>query len=350
MSEVRKVAALDGMGYSLLMEEEVPPVKAGMVKVRVRASLISAGTELASAAELRCNPPAEKPAPRAFGYQNAGDVVEVGESVTEFRAGDRVACMGGGYALHSDIAVVPQKLCAHLPAEVSYEEGAVAHLAITALNAIRRGKPELGEYLLVAGLGLVGQIGARLGQIAGMYVMGWDTNNFRCDLAKSWGIDAVSVVGKDDTAELAAEFTRGYGFDMAVMAFGGEGSAALKSIARVMKKTPDTHEMGRICMVGGAFTTSQWGAGLGNLDLLSCARSGPGYHDEEWEFGRTEYPGVFVRWNTRDNMNFVLRLMAEKKLDVRCLLTHTYQLAEVNEAVNGLVEHPEDRLGTILKM
>ena len=350
MANTRQIGALDGTGHGCVIAQEIPPLKQGVVLVKVHASLISAGTELSGAKVNRRKPDAEPGEPRPFGYQNAGEVLEVGEGVTDFGPGDRVACMGGGCAQHANYAVVPKNLCARLPDDVSYEEGAFGHLAVTALNAIRRGGTELGEYLLVVGLGVVGQIAAQLGQLGGMVVMGWDMFPFRCEVAGKCGIGDTTVVGKEDEAEKAKAFTRGAGFDMAVMAFGGDGTKALESVKSVMKITPDTHRMGRICLVGGLKTECRWGSGLGNLDLRACSRTGPGYHDEPWEHGEYEYPPVFMRWNTRTNMDYALRLMSEGKLDVKSLITHRVPLAKIDEAVAAHVEEPNATIGTVLLM
>ncbi len=317
MPQVRHVGAMDATGHALVITQPMPALRKGTVRVKVHASLISPGTEFIGVAKARQSPPAAPGKPRPFGYQNAGVVLECGPGADEFKPGDRVACMGGGYAQHTDFAVVPINLCARLPDNVSFEEGAFNHLAMTALHAVRRGEPQIGENLLVVGLGLVGQLSARIGQLAGMFVMGWDKFPFRCKVARRWGIDAATVIGSEDDTRAAAKFTRGSGFDMAVMAFGGEGTPALQSVTKVMKLSPDTHAMGRICLVGAMNTVCSWGAGLGNLDLRSCARTGPGYHDEPWEHGEVAYPPVFMRWTTRTNMECALRLISEGKLNVR---------------------------------
>ncbi|MGO8705971.1 MAG: zinc-dependent alcohol dehydrogenase [Candidatus Brocadiia bacterium] len=350
MPQVRHVGALDAAGHALVITQPMPPLRRGTVRVEVHASLISPGTELGGVAQARRSSSAAAGDARPFGYQNAGVVLECGPGAEEFKPGDRVACMGAGYAQHADFAVVPIKLCARLPDNVSFEEGAFAHLAMTALHAVRRGEPQLGEYLLVVGLGLVGQLSARFGQLAGMYVMGWDKIPFRCEVARRWGIDAATVAGSENETRAAAEFTRGSGFDMAVMAFGGDGTQALQSVAKAMKLSPDTHAMGRICLVGGLNTLCHWGAGLGNLDLRCCARTGPGYHDAAWEHGEAAYPAVFMRWTTRSNMEYVLRLISEGKLNVRALVTHRFPLARIDEAVTAHVEAPDATLGTLLLM
>ena len=348
MSRQRYIGALDGTGHGQVIQQDVPELKPGMVEVKVHASLISPGTELSGAKTARREGKTEVGTPRPFGYQNAGEITAVGDGVTAFKPGDRVACMGGGYAQHTNIAVVPQNLCCLLPENVSFEEGAYAHLAITSMHALRRAEPVFGEYLLVVGMGLVGQMAARLGQIAGVYAMGWDMSQFRLDVARRWGIDGTTLIGTDDAQAKAKEFTRGYGFDLAVMAFGGDGTKSLEQVNSVMKLSPDTHRMGRIAMVGGLKTLCGWGAALGNLDLRCCARTGPGYHDDAWELGQTSYPAVFMRWTTRTNMELALRLMSEGKLNVKCLTTHRLPLAEIDTAVTAHIEDPNNTLGTLL--
>lgn len=343
-----RAGAIDGAGRVHVITLPVPETAAGMVLVAVRASLISPGTELGGLKERRARPPAEAGPPQPFGYQNAGLVLETGPGVTGLRPGDRVACIGAGRARHAGHVLVPRNLCARLPDNVSFAEGAFGNLALTALNAIRRGRPELGEYLLVVGLGLVGQLAARLGQLAGARVMGWDTEPFRAAVARRWGIDAAVVPGTDDAPARAADFTRQGGFDMAVLATGGKGGALLEAVKGVMKVSPDGHAMGRLCLVGGLETTCRWGAWMGNLDLLSCARAGPGYHDPAWETGEREYPPVFVRWNTRANLEFLLELIAVKKLDVAGLITHRLPLERIGEAVDAHLERPGETLGTVL--
>ena len=346
----RMVGALDETGHGCVVTQDVPELTRGMVLVKVHASLISPGTELNGAKASRKEGKTDPGTPRPFGYQNAGEVVAVHESVTALEVGDRVACMGGGYAMHTDYAVIPQNLCCRLPDNVTYEQGAFTHLAMTSLWAVRRAEPVFGEYALIVGLGLVGQMAGRIAQIAGCYVMGWDMVPFRCRVAEDWGIDATTVVGREDTREKAMAFTEDFGFDLAVMAFGGDGNKALEAVKDVMKCSPDTHRMGRISLVGGLKTLCSWGAGLGNLDLRCSARTGPGYHDDSWERGETSYPPVFMRWTTATHMALALRWMSEGKLDVLSLTTHKVPLEDIDEAVSAHIDSPDATLGTILVM
>jgi len=349
MDKKRIVAALHGDGRIGLIEQDVPELKPGAVLVEVHASLVSPGTELGGWRGLRNrvdnpNPDAE---PRPFGYQNAGIVLEVGEGVEEFSPGDRVACMGGGYAMHTNYTVVPHNLCAALPDGVSFAQGAYNHLAATALQALRRGEPELGEYSLVVGLGVVGQITAMLYQLAGLYTIGWDLIPMRLEVANGWGLHKGVLVGEEDEVEATKAFTGGYGLDGAVFAFGGNGDKALENTTACMKLSPDGHHMGTIVVVGG--TQFAYPTMTTNIDVRKSSRTGAGYHDEAWEYGPA-YPPVFMRWTTRTNIELCLRLIAEGRLDVDCLTTHTVPLEDCEARMAEIIEDPDGILGLVFEM
>lgn len=347
MSRMRRVLAVDGRGQFLVVEEPVPDLRPGQIRVRVRASLVSPGTELGGVHRLRERPDASAP-PRPFGYANAGDVIAVGEGVHRFRAGDRVACMGAGYALHATEAVVPQNLAVPLPDTLSYADGSFAHLAATALHAVRRAAPEIGEHFLVIGLGIVGQLCAQFSRLAGAHVMAWDRLPLRLAVARQTGCDCVVNVAEEDPIAAAARFTRGHGMDASILAFGGDGTDAFRQAVRVHKVAPDTHQMGRIVIVGGCSIQHQFAAALGNLDVRSAARTGPGYHDEAWEHG-ADYPPVYFSWTTQRNLEECLRFMEEGRIQVRPIVTHQVPLDEAPGACDLLVTAPGEALGVVIE-
>ena len=110
-----------------------------MVLVQVHASLVSPGTELGGwqmfSERYKANTEGarEKLTLRPFGYSSTGIVLDIGKNVKHLTPGDRVACIGAGYALHTDYAVVPQNLCISLPNNVTFNQGAYAMLLATAL-------------------------------------------------------------------------------------------------------------------------------------------------------------------------------------------------------------------------
>src|ERR1700722_4639698 len=123
----------------------IPQLLPGCLLVRVAASVVSAGTERASAefARKRLLQKAQSrpdlvrevigkvqrdgifsaiqavrsrlDQPQSPGYSSAGTVIAVGEGITDLQPGDRVACAGAGFAVHAEIASVPRLLAARIP-------------------------------------------------------------------------------------------------------------------------------------------------------------------------------------------------------------------------------------------
>lgn len=343
---MRKVAAIDGAGRFCVIEQPIPEPAAGEVLIEVKASLVSPGTELGGVPGRRRNP-SDAP-PRPFGYQNAGVVLQVGEGVTRFRPGDRVATMGGGYALHASHSVAPVNLAVPIPDGVAFEEAAFCHLAATALHAIRRAEPQFGENFAVCGLGLVGLLCVQFARLSGAHVVGLDRFPKRLETALATGADAAFNVAERDPVPLVAEFCRGHGLDCGILAFGGEATDAARQLYEMMRPAPDTHRWGRIVAVGGAKVTLDLAAGLGNVDIRSSARPGPGYHDDAWEHG-ADYPPVFVPWTTQRNLEECLRAMAEGRLNVRPLITDTVPLEAAPAACEKLIAQPDQAIGVVFE-
>ena len=349
----RRVAAVFGDGHIRLMEQDLPELCPGAVLIEVCASLVSPGTEFGgwrALASRRASPKADAE-PSPFGYSNAGVVSAVGEGVERFSPGDRVAAIGAGYAYHTDWAVVPQNLCVLLPKEVTYEQASYGMLLATALHAVRRGQPELGEYVAVAGLGVVGQLTAQVHRLAGNYVIGWDSIRFRVEVARKWGIDAAVVVEEEDESAATKAFTRGEGLDACVLALGGPGDTVVRHLAQCMKRTPDGHRMGRMVVVGGA--TFDYGSvelpDQTNIDIRRASRTGFGYHDNAWEYGQ-DYPPVAMRWTTRTNLELCMRLIAEGKVNVDALTTHRIPLSDIDADTSDALRDPDRMLGVIFAM
>ena len=343
----QRVVMKHGDGHLRVIERDLPEMRPGSVLIKVGASLVSPGSELASwrtFAALRETPDPDA-SPTPFGYSNTGVVIEAAEGAEEFKPGDRVAAVGGNYASHSDYAVVPHNLCVALPDEVTFVQGSYAMLAATAVHAIRRAEPQLGEWMAVAGMGLVGQLTGQFLRMNGCFVIGWDSIPQRLETARGWGIDAVCNITEQDPAETTRAFTGGFGLDGAIVAFGGDGNAAIRALQQSLKVSPDTHQMGRIVVVGNVSFAWPLHAGA-NAEIRQAGRTGPGYHDGKWESGEP-YPPVFMRWTTRTNLELCMRLIGEGRLDVDCLTTHTIPFDDVDAQITAALESPDDMLGVV---
>jgi len=179
-------------GRSQVVDVPVPSPQPGMILIQTAASLVSAGTErmVVEFAEksllgkVRARPDLAKQVldkarregllstveaafnrldqPMALGYSSAGTIIALGEGVEGFQVGQRVACAGGGYAVHAEYAVVPANLAAPLPDNVDFESGAFGTLGAIALHGFRLGQPQVGERVAArADLGRAGP-GSRL--------------------------------------------------------------------------------------------------------------------------------------------------------------------------------------------
>jgi len=346
MNKKRIIAARQS-GRIALIEASIPEVKAGSVRVRVHNSLVSPGSEVGGWRNLHSQRPSDRSEAHPFGYANAGIVEEVGDGVSRFQAGDRIACMGGSYALHSNYAVVPHNLCVALPDNVTFAQGAYGHLAATAVHVYRRGQSGFGEFAAVVGLGVLGQLCAMVHQIAGSLIIGWDTIPFRTETARGWGIDAVAIPNQEDEVALTRNFTNQQGLDTAVIAFGGDANLAVQQLQKCFKSSPDGHLMGRLMVPGGAYF--DFPRTITNMDICRVGRTGFGYHDEEWEFG-TDYPSVAMRWTTQTNLKLCMRLISEGKFNVDAITTHTIPLEDVESRMAEVIQEPDKMLGIVFEM
>lgn len=345
--EKRICAFYNYKGEIFVEEEPIPKLKEGEVLVKVYASLISPGTELGNIKRLRENPDPSKFKKRPFGYSNSGEIIDIGKGCKNFKIGQKVACMGAGYALHTNYACIPKNLCVPIPEEVSYEEGSFCHLGATALWAVRRGKLQIGENIAVLGLGIIGQLVCQLSKISGCHVIGWDRYELRLKKALENGADKVVNIDKENVVKETIEFSRNYGIDTGFICFGGQGDYALNLLLQTMKIAPDTHKMGKIVIVGGVELKMDFPTKFGNIDIYPSSRTGPGYHDEKWEYGN-DYPSVFVQWTTKRNLEEILLLIEKKKINVKSLITDRFSLVNIKEACEKLINYPDESLAIVL--
>jgi len=360
-------------GRPFVGEVPVPALQKGRVLVRTVASLISAGTERAAVElvskglvqEARQRPDLVKAvvakvksegllntfasvrdkmaASQSLGYSAAGIVEAVAEDVTEFRAGDRVACAGVGFASHAEVLSVPKNLCVHLPDGVSFESGAYGTLGAIALQGVRLAEPTLGESVVVIGLGLVGQLTVQLLKANGCRVFGLDLDQSRVALALELGADK-AVVSSDAAAKEIETWTRGHGADAVLITAATDSNQPIELAARVSRLK------GRVIVVGmtgmdiprAPFFSRE-------LKLVISMSYGPGRYDPEYEERGHDYPLPYVRWTEKRNIESFLELIADGRLNVERLTTHRFPITEADRAyqlISGELQEPN--LGVVL--
>ena len=162
------------------------------------------------------------PLPLTLGNEAAGDVVAVGEGVTEFKEGDRVA-YGTALGAYAEERNVPARLLVHLPEAISYEVGAVMMLkGLTAQYLLRQTyKVVPGDTILVhAAAGGVGLFLCQWGQALGATVIGTAGSPEKCELARQHGADHCIDYRREDFAARVKEITGGALCDVVYDAIG----------------------------------------------------------------------------------------------------------------------------------
>ena len=243
----------------------------------------------------------------------------------------------------------PTTGAAPIPDGVTYAQASYACLGATALQALRRTGPQLGEYGAVLGLGIVGNLCAQLCALAGARVICWEGFESRIKIAKACGLGNCVNFKEADPVAASAAFASPYGLDFGVIAFGGQADQAFGSLKSCMKVSADGHAMGRVTLVGGCQITLGGGAASGNLDVRAASRTGAGYHDPAYELGQ-DYPAGFVQFTTQRHLREILALTAEGRLLVDPMTTHTLPLDEAGRAADSLIESPDKTLGVIFEM
>ena len=176
------------------------------VVVKTCVSTVSPGTERANLIGGENLGPGSKVAkyPRYLGYSSSGTVVAIGSGVKSVSVGDRVAVYEGH---HKNYNIVNEKQVVKIENEnVSMEDAAIAFIAAFSLGAIRKVNLEIGESLMVMGLGLLGQLAVKLAIASGAYpVIACDPIAERRELALKSGADyAFDPLDEDFAAKVKA--------------------------------------------------------------------------------------------------------------------------------------------------
>jgi predicted dehydrogenase len=276
--------------------------------------------------------------PLPLGYCNVGTVLDVGAGVVGFKVGDRVASNGK----HAEVVSVPVNLCARVPENVSADEACFTVLSAIALQGIRLVQPTLGEAVVVTGMGLIGIVTAQLLRAHGCRVLGIDFDPQKLALARQFGAETVDLSAGEDPVAAADRFSRGRGVDAVIVTAATSSNEPMHQAALMCRKR------GRIVLVGVS------GLNLVRDDFfkkeltfqVSCSY-GPGRYDPNYEDKGQDYPIGFVRWTEQRNLEAVLDMMSDGRLDVKPLVSHRYPINEALAAYE-VVSGSEPSLGILL--
>lgn len=337
-------------GKASIEEVPIPTPRAGQALVKVAASLVSAGTErmviefaeksligkarsrpdlvrqlldkarregLLNTAQAAFN---RLDQPMALGYSSAGTIVKLGKGMQGFKVGQRVACAGGGYAVHAEYNVAPRSLITPLPKNVDFETAAFTTLGAIALHGFRLAEPQIGETVAVIGMGLLGLLAAQIASAAGCKVLGMDLDPARLALASSLGLEAVSRAQAVDSAQA---FTQSRGFDIVLICADTPSNDPVE-LAGVIAR-----DRARVVATGAVgLTIPRKVYYEKEISFINSRSYGPGRYDSNYEENGQDYPLGYVRWTEGRNFEAVVELMASGKLKVKPLISHRFSIEE----------------------
>lgn len=275
--------------------------------------------------------------PIAMGYCAAGTVLE--EIGTDFKVGDRVLSNGP----HAEVVCISHNLVAKIPDAVSFEEATFAPVASIGLQGIRLVAPQLGETVVVMGLGLIGLLTVQMLVAQGCRVIGLDFDVAKLQLAKQFGAETVTLDGKTSPVGSVLTLNESLGVDAVLITASTASSDPVTHAAQMSRKR------GKIVLVGVT------GLNLSRADFyekelsfqVSCSY-GPGRYDENYEQKGIDYPLAFVRWTEKRNFEAVLRMMETGAIDVSVLISNRHSIADAESVYQGLSDN-KGALGVILE-
>lgn len=286
-----------------------------------------------------------------FGHEVTGVIEKVGERVEKFKEGDRVFihhhvpcfnchyCRRGKYTMcptyhhtnfdpagMAEFIRVPELNVKNggvikLPNSVSFEDGSLFEPIGCCLKGLKNTNLHIGDTVLIIGAGFTGLAHVQLARImgAGLIVVS-DFFDFKLKKAKMMGADVVINPGKEDIKEKLYEVNEGRGADVVIVT-----PASIRAIQEAMKYLD---KGGRLYLFGPTSPD----------DYLSIL---------PYTFFFSELSLTTSYSTTPIETNAVCKLMKEGKIKTEGLITHRFNLNEVQKAV-GIAAKGDKSLKVII--
>lgn len=309
-----------------IIEDEVPNFegKPSYILIKTMYSVISPGTELTILANSENKQ-------IHLGYSAMGEVVECGSMITDVKKGDLVACYGAPYVHHDEYLLVPKTLYAKVPESVDPKEAALGGLGAIAIHALRIANLQFGETAVIVGLGVLGQLIAKIANAAAYNVIAYDLNENRVEMFKS---ENSKTFGKIEELEDAIRIeTNGYGADAVLLCAGGQRSPLTRDCLKWIRNK------GKAVIVGDIepdFPRNLMFAK--EAELLISRAGGPGRYDSNYEKEAIDFPYEYVRWTEGRNLEEYVRLIKEKRIDVQPFISKVIDVDDAPKEVEKLLD------------
>lgn len=240
---------------------------------------------------------------RTLGYEEVGDIVDVGRSVSDLQIGQRVYGTWNHRTHHVATADYARERL--MPEGADPRIGIFSHIGAVALNGVHDARIRIGDTAAVFGLGVLGQIVAQAARASGARVIGVDPDPARRAMAESLGAhQTVDAVG---AAEAIKALTGGRGADVCI-----EVSGAAAALAEAIRAV--TYSSRVVAM--GFFQGEVTGLRLGEefhhnrVELVCSQISGTA-------------PEAMHRWSKPRLWRTAIELQHDGTLELLPLITHT---------------------------
>ena len=322
----------ESCGNAVLKKCEVPEPGADEVLLESDYSVISAGTERANLINLPNTVTSENGFPFLPGYCGAGRVIAAGNDVANLKAGDRVIITWGGHRSHT--LKKAQSVLKIEDDSIDMLDAAFAHIASFSFLGVRKLKIELGESVMIAGMGILGAFAVQIASLSGAIpVLVSDFDPVRRDLALKLGAAAAFSPDEENFVEKVKAAT------------GGNGPNALVEVT------------GSAIALQQALEYIAW---EGRISLLGCTRISDvpidfykyvhrrgisliGAHT----FTRAKQESAPGRWTEHDDYRTFLKLVAAGKLQTRPLISEIVSPEVAHDVYARLAETKNPPLGIV---
>jgi len=308
-------------------------VKPSEIVVKTIFSHLSAGTELACLHGLED----WFKIPDTPGYTSIAKVIAKGEDITHVEIGDLVYTYGNHAEYYKlEYGERWHGVCVKLPEGINPEYAAFTHMATIALTAIRNSKIELGDYVLITGLGAIGNLAAQLAQLQGATVIATDIDAHRIELAQKSGINYCINSKNENLQERILEITNGQQVSTYIDATGAS--------AVITDTLKNVQAYGEVILLGSprAPFQSDVTKTLQNFHLFpSLTLKGA------LEFTYPTHQNDFAKHSIERNAAIVLNLINENKLKIEPVYSHKVLPANAQSAYDGLKNNPNEYIGVV---
>jgi 2-desacetyl-2-hydroxyethyl bacteriochlorophyllide A dehydrogenase len=304
------------------------------VLVRNHYSLISTGTELA------CVRGIEQwfSIPGTPGYCSVGEVIGIGDDTEGFAIGDLVYTDTGHFGMfYYPVNHDPNRFIMKIPSGIPHEIIPYIRMASIALTSVNTSCIQLGDKVLVAGLGVVGNFAAQFARLSGAEVLCTEPCIHRAEAARACGLTNIvspdpGNMGHSELKEITRVFTDGNGFDTVIDATGS--TAVIESLIGLIAHNGELILLGtprnKHCTDLTVFLRAQ--------HLAETGLTVKGAHEVRYP----TWKNPFTKHSRERNAERILTLLLNNCLQVRPLITKIVRPEDALTAYDTLMYHADE--------